>query len=144
MKKSLTFLSIIACLLLCIFGCADVNGLHNQEAAMVTFVFKNFPETVDGEYTIPGNFNNWDNTKSTIKLTAENGSSTPIVISVSNIQFSLVKVNDWTRSWYPAVEGNGSDAGTMHNFYIDGLDLSAGEITLVIDGSISPVFPVTE
>lgn len=144
MKKSLTFLSIIACLLLCIFGCADVNGLHNQEAAMVTFVFKNFPETVDGEYTIHGNFNNWDNTKSTIKLTAGNGSSTPIVISVSNIQFSLVKVNDWTRSWYPAVEGNGSDAGTMHNFYIDGLDLSAGEITLVIDGSISPVFPVTE
>lgn len=144
MKKSLTFLSIIACLLLCIFGCADVNGLHNQEAAMVTFVFKNFPETVDGEYTIPGNFNNWDNTKSTIKLTAGNGSSTPIVISVSNIQFSLVKVKDWERIWYPAVEGNGSDAGTMHNFYIDGLDLSAGEITLVIDGSISPVFPVTE
>lgn len=144
MKKSLTFLSIIACLLLCLFGCADVNGLHNQEAAMVTFVFKNFPETVDGEYTIPGNFNNWDNTQSTIKLTAGNGSSTPIVISASNIQFSLVKVNDWTRSWYPAVEGNGSDAGTMHNFYIDGLDLSAGEITLVIDGSVSPVFPVTE
>lgn len=144
MKKSLTFLSIIACLLLCLFGCADVNGLHNQEAAMVTFVFKNFPETVDGEYAIPGNFNNWDNTQSTIKLTAGNGSSTPIVISVSNIQFSLVKVNDWTRSWYPAVAGNGSDAGTMHNFYIDGLDLSAGEITLVIDGSVSPVFPVTE
>lgn len=144
MKKSLTFLSIIACLLLCLFGCADVNGLHNQEAAMVTFVFKNFPENVDGEYAIPGNFNNWDHTQSTIKLTAGNGSSTPIVISVSNIQFSLVPVNEWTRVWYPAVEGNGSDQGKMHNFYIDGLDLSAGEITLVIDGSVSPVFPVTE
>ena len=144
MKKSLTFLSIIACLLLCLFGCADVNGLHNQEAAMVTFVFKNFPETVDGEYTIPGNFNNWDNTQSTIKLTAGNGSSTPIVISASNIQFSLVKVNDWNRVWYPAVEGNGSDAGTMHNFYIDGLDLSAGEITLVIDGSAAVATPVVE
>lgn len=144
MKKSLTFLSIIACLLLCLFGCADVNGLHNQEAAMVTFVFKNFPETVDGEYSIPGNFNNWDNTQSTIKLTAGNGSSTPIVISVSNIQFSLVKVNDWNRVWYPAVEGNGSDQGQMRNFYIDGLDLSAGEITLVIDGSAAVATPVVE
>ena len=102
---------------------------------------------MDGEYTIPGNFNNWDNTQSTIKLTAGNGSSTPIVISASNIQFSLVKVNDWNRVWYPAVEGNGSDpsaAGKMHNFYIDGLDLSAGEITLVIDGSAAVATPVVE
>ena len=144
MKKSLTILSIIACLVFGLVGCADVNGLHNQEAAEVTFVFKNMGEDISGEYSIPGNFNNWDNTVATVKLDGGNGSSTPLVISVSNIQFSLVKVNDWGRSWYPAVQGNGSDAGTMHNFYIDGLDLSAGEITLVIDGSAAVATPVVE
>ena len=147
MKKSLTILSIIACLLLCLFGCADVNGLHNQEAAMVTFVFKNMGEGISGEFTIPGNFNNWDNTEVTVKMNGGNGTSTPLVVTAKNIQFTLVTLNYWGRPWFPAVQGNGSDptaSGAMQNFYIDGLDLTAGEITLVIDGSAAIATPVVE
>ena len=54
-------------------ACADANGLHNQTAADVTFVFKNFG-SISGDYTIPGNFNNWDNSKSMISMKDGNGS----------------------------------------------------------------------
>jgi len=133
-------------------ACANANGLHNQQAAEVTFEFINFPESVDGEYAIPGHFSgsgtSWevgiDSTM--IKMTAGNGVSDPVKVSNANIQFSLVKTGDsaWNRSWYqPGIlEGNGSDSGVMRNFYIDGLNLSAGQITVVLDGSVSPVTPI--
>ena len=123
-------------------ACADANDLHNQTAADVTFVFKNFG-SISGDYTIPGNFNNWDNSKSMISMKDGNGSSAPVTISSANIEFTLIQTGDsgWLRPWFSAgvLEGNGVDRGTAgnpyQNFYIDGLDLNSGEITLVIDGS---------
>lgn len=131
-------------------GCADVNGLHNQEAADVTFVFKNMGENISGDYTIPGNFNNWDNTTTQVTLKNGEGTSEPITVSRANIQFTLIKTNDssWLRSWYPDVKGNSADTGSAgspyQNFYYDGLDLSAGEITIVIDGESGSATPEVE
>ena len=61
-------------------SCANANGLHNQTAADVTFVFKNFAD-ISGDYTIPGNFNDWDYSKSLITMKNGNGTSSPITIS---------------------------------------------------------------
>ena len=131
-----------------IICCADANGLHNQTAAKVTFVFSNFSD-ISGDYTIPGNFNKWDNSKSLITMKNGEGTSSVITISDSNIEFTLIPVKDssWRRPWYKKgeLEGNGADRGTAgnpnQNFYIDGLDLNSGEITLVIDGSTVTAVP---
>jgi len=151
-KKSFNFkFSIFISLISLIFSifnlvsCADADGLHNQSALLVTFEFTGFGET-EGTFAIPGNFDNWDNTTSDITLKKGEGTSVQMPITVSNIQFSLVPVNAWNRPWYVkgTLEGNGSDAGEMRNFYIDGLDLNAGEITLVIDGSSGTATPVVK
>jgi len=117
-------------------GCADVNGLHNQEALPVTFQFKNFGSTA-GTYAVPGNFNSWDNTNADVVLKDGHGTSEAIYVTDSNIQFSLVPQNEWTRVWYVenSCYGNGMDEGRYQNFYIDGLDLSAGEATIIVDAS---------
>lgn len=135
-------------------ACPNPLGLHNQQAAQVVFVFQNFPEDVDGDYAIPGHFtgsgNAWEVGIDTtmIKMTKGNGESDPITCSNANIQFSLVKTGDaaWNRGWYKAgvLEGNGADKGKYYNFYIDGINLAAGEIRILVDGSISPVVPVEE
>ena len=149
-KKALTVLILISAALL-ISACADANGLHNQTAAKITFVFKNFG-SISGDYTIPGNFNSWDNSKSMINMKDGNGQSEPITISNVNIEFTLIQTGDsgWLRPWYSAgvLEGNGVDRGTAgnpyQNFYIDALDLNAGEITLIIDGSDLIATPVVQ
>ena len=149
-KKALTVLILISAALL-ISACADANGLHNQTAAKITFVFKNFG-SISGDYTIPGNFNSWDNSKSLINMKDGNGQSEPITISNVNIEFTLIQTGDsgWLRPWYSAgvLEGNGVDRGTagnpFQNFYIDALDLNAGEITLIIDGSDLIATPVVQ
>lgn len=149
-KKALTVLILISAALL-ISACADANGLHNQTAAKITFVFKNFG-SISGDYTIPGNFNSWDNSKSLINMKDGNGQSEPITISNVNIEFTLIQTGDsgWLRPWYSAgvLEGNGVDHGTAgnpyQNFYIDALDLNAGEITLIIDGSDLIATPVVQ
>ncbi len=126
----------------------DENGLHDQNALLVTMKFTGFG-SVSGNYSIPGNFDgtgSWDNTNVDVVLKDGEGTSNQIAVTVSNIQFSLCPVNEWTRPWYVegSVEGNASDGGTMHNFYIDGLDLGAGEVTLVIDASSGTAVPVVE
>ena len=149
-KKALTVLILISAALL-VSACADANGLHNQTAAKITFVFKNFG-SISGDYTIPGNFNSWDNSKSLINMKDGNGQSEPITISNVNIEFTLIQTGDsgWLRPWYSAgvLEGNGVDRGTAgnpyQNFYIDALDLNAGEITLIIDGSDLIATPVVQ
>ena len=81
-----------------------------------------------------------------------NGTSSTITISKANIEFTLIQTGDagWLRPWYSkgVLEGNGVDRGTAgnpyQNFYIDGLDLNAGEITLVIDGSDVTATPLVE
>ena len=132
-------------------SCANAEGLHNQTAAKITFVFKNFAN-ISGDYTIPGNFNDWDYTKSLISMKDGNGTSEPITISNVNIEFTLIQTGDsgWLRPWYSAgvLEGNGVDRGTAgnpyQNFYIDALDLNAGEITLIIDGADLVATPVVQ
>ena len=127
-------------------GCPDANGLHNQSALMVTFEFTGFGDDISGSYSIPGNFDNWDNTIADVTLAKGAGTSDPIAVSESNIQFSLCPVGEWTRPWYVkgSVEGNGSDSGVMRNFYIDGLDLDAGEVTLLIDASSGTAVPTVK
>ncbi|MCR4733913.1 MAG: hypothetical protein K5829_02765 [Treponema sp.] len=154
-NKKLSFKILIVTVILTagflLSACADANGLHNQTAAEVTFVFKNFA-SISGDYTIPGNFNDWDNSESLVTMEDGNGTSKPITISKTNIEFSLIQTGDsgWLRPWYTAgvLEGNGVDRGTAgnpyQNFYIDGLDLNAGEITLVMDGSNITVTPEVE
>lgn len=150
MKKNIfktiktVLLTLAAASPLLLTACADSNGLHNQHSAAVTFVFQNFTGAEDGSYAIPGNFNEWDNTQNNITIKNGNGTSSEITITEANIQFTLVPVDSWTRAWYPATEGNGND-GTQnkyHNFYIDGLNLDAGEITITIDGSEETATPV--
>lgn len=124
-------------------SCADSTGLHNQHSAQVTFIFQNFSGADDGSYSIPGNFNDWDNTEATITMKNGNGTSSEFTITEADIQFTLVPVGSWTRAWYPTSQGNGND-GTQnkyHNFYIDDLDLDAGEITITIDGSADTATP---
>ncbi|MCR5219143.1 hypothetical protein [Treponema sp.] len=145
-------LAFIALAGLSVTSCADAEGLHNQQALMVTFQFENFGEDISGNYSIPGNFDgsdSWDNTNVDVTLKEGSGTSSQIAVTISNIQFSLVPVNAWNRPWYikGEVEGNGADpsaSGALQNFYIDGLDLSAGEVTLVIDASSGTAVPVVE
>ena len=135
-----------------IFGlasCADADGLHDQNALLVTFVFTGFGDDISGDYSIPGNFDgtdSWDNTNTDVVLKNGEGTSNPISVTIPNIQFSLCPKDEWTRPWYKKgeVEGNGSDKGVMRNFYIDGLDLNAGEITLVIDASSGTATPAVK
>lgn len=149
MKKIFSILAaalLSAVTLLGITSCADAEGLHNQQALFVTFDFENFGDGISGSYSIPGNFNNWDNTDINVNMEKGCGVSDPIAITETNIQFSLVPVDSWNRNWYikGSVEGNGSDVGVMRNFYIDGLDLNAGEITLVIDAISGTATPVVQ
>ena len=130
----------------CLSSCADEDGMHDQNALFVTFEFEEFGENVSGAYAIPGNFNNWSNASTHVTLTKGAGTSIKMAVTVSNIQFTLVPVNSWTRDWYVegTVEGNGSDSGTMWNFYLDGLDLNAGEVTVLIDASSGTATPVIQ
>lgn len=149
-KITLTIMVILA-FVVGITSCARADGLHNQTAAKVTFVFKNFAN-ISGDYTIPGNFNDWDNSKSLITMKDGNGTSDEIVVSNANIEFTLIQTGDsgWLRPWYTAgvLEGNGVDRGTAgepyQNFYIDALDLNAGEIILIIDGADIVATPVVQ
>lgn len=151
MKKNMirTMGTVLCACFLSLFAvsCADVNGLHNQSAAQVTFIFENMGDSISGNYTIPGNFNDWDNSVTLVTLEKGNGTSEAITVSKSNIQFTLIQTGDsgWLRTWYPDVKGNAADTGTAgapyQNFYVDGLDLSAGEITILIDGSTGNAIP---
>lgn len=122
-------------------GCADANGLHNQEAAMVTFVFENV-SAPDGAYSLPGEWQSapWDNTVAHLELTGGKGTSEPQTVTVSSFVFSLVPFNGWERPWYPAMKGNAWDTnsgGNQWNFEITGLPLGQA-VTVTVDGSSSP------
>ena len=141
-RKLISALLLLLCVAFTLTSCADAEGLHNQTAAKITFEFRNFAD-ISGDYTIPGNFNDWDNSKSLITMKDGNGTSEAITVSNVNIEFTLIQTGDsgWLRPWYTAgvLEGNGVDRGTagnpFQNFYINALDLNAGEIILIIDGA---------
>lgn len=120
-------------------GCADVNGLHNQQSVNITIVFTNFPSDLSGEYSIPGTFDGdtkWEKLNTECDIVMKNGEGTSNKIKCTSewIQFSLVKVNDWTRGWFPTVKGNAAEGSKYHNFY-SAIDLSSSEITVTVDGS---------
>lgn len=120
-------------------GCADVNGLHNQQSVNVTIVFTNFPTDVTGEYSIPGSFDGdtaWEKENDECDIVMKNGEGTSNAIKCTSewIQFTLVKVDDWTRGWFPTVKGNAADGSKYCNFY-SAIDLSSSEITVTVDGS---------
>lgn len=149
MKAARNFLLALVlpfCLAMTLTSCADEDGLHDQNALQVTFEFTGFGDDISGSYSIPGNFDSWDNTTADVSLSKGAGTSEVIAISDSNIQFSLCPVGEWTRPWYieGAVEGNGSDGGKMWNFYIDDLDLDAGEVTILVDASSGTAVPVVK
>lgn len=133
---------ILAALFLCLASlftfssCADSDDLHDMDALLVIFQFKNFG-SASGEYAIPGNFDNWDNTTSDVTLSNGAGTSKKIAVTTANIQFSLVPTGTWERDWFEVgkVYGNGTDAGKLQNFYINGLDLDATSVTIVVDAS---------
>lgn len=150
-RKLISALLLLLCVAFTLTSCADAEGLHNQTAAKITFEFRNFAD-ISGDYTIPGNFNDWDNSKSLITMKDGNGTSEAITVSNVNIEFTLIQTGDsgWLRPWYTAgvLEGNGVDRGTagnpFQNFYINALDLNAGEITLIIDGADVVATPIVQ
>ena len=150
-RKLISALLLLLCAAFTLTSCADGEGLHNQTAAKITFEFRNFAD-ISGDYTIPGNFNDWDNSKSLITMKDGNGTSEAITVSNVNIEFTLIQTGDsgWLRPWYTAgvLEGNGVDRGTagnpFQNFYINALDLNAGEITLIIDGADVVATPLVQ
>lgn len=148
MKKTALILSALLCSMsaFMLTGCPSAEGLHNQSGSTVIFVFKGFPESVSGDYSIPGDFDgdsSWENGIDNVDVTMKNGEGTSSEFTVSSdwIKFSLIKTNDssWSRNWYPEVAGNIEDTGTAgtpkQNFYIDGLEVGNGDFSIVIDAS---------
>ena len=150
MKKSfykiLAAFSVLCVCAFCFTACPDPDGLHNQTGSNVTFVFTGFPESISGDYSVPGDFNgdsSWENEVSNVDVTMKNGEGTsnPFMVTSSWIKFSLVPTGDtaWNRPWYPEAKGNVEDTGTagnpMQNFFIEGYELGSGDFTIVIDCS---------
>jgi len=125
-------------------GCADADGLHNQEASNVIFAFKNFTAAADGSYSIPGNYNDWNNASAMLTLKSGEGTTAAQTVTNSFVKFTLVQPNSWTRAWYPTVKGNSIDetSNTYVNFYAD---ITLGtDVTITIDGSTSPATVTVE
>ncbi len=142
MKKLTVIKEIfIVCLLSATLGlnsCADADGLHNQMAASVTFVFTNFPVD-DGDYSIPGSHNSWDNTQNNITIKDGEGTAAAVSVTTSSVEFTLVKKDNWLRPWAKSDGGTINGAGNegadyYRNFLAE--DISLGEdVTVTIDGS---------
>ncbi|MDR2070828.1 MAG: hypothetical protein LBP81_05375 [Treponema sp.] len=121
--------------------CADPAGLHNQKMSQMTFELVNFP-LPDGDYCIPGDYQgtDWDNSKTIITLKNGNGVSSVQNLKKSSVKFTVVQSGAWTRSWYPATQGNAPDE-TQNNIYwnftADGIPEDS-EVTIVVDGSRKP------
>ena len=124
-----------------LFSCADADGLHNQEAATVTFVFTNFP-VEDGSYSIPGEHNNWDNTSESVTIKGGEGTSSSVTVTSSSIEFTLVKKDNWLRPWSKkdgtrddTINGAGREGADYYkNFLAEGITLGS-PVKVTIDGS---------
>jgi len=125
-------------LVLGLVSCADADGLHNQEAATVTFVFTNFP-VEDGSYSIPGEHNNWDNTSESVTIKGGEGTSSSVTVTSSSIEFTLVKKDNWLRPWSKkdggTINGAGKEGADYYrNFLAEGITLGS-PVKITIDGS---------
>ena len=147
------FISLIS--IFAFASCADADGLHDQMALMVTFSFSGLGDSASGEYYVRGEFEDWKgSTTYSVSLSKGEGSTTTKApVTKTAMKFTLCK-NDtkWSRPWYVAseVEGNQADentSGTPYwNFYIENLDLNAGEVTISVssenldeNGRLKPV-----
>lgn len=133
--------AVLALALPMLASCADPLGLHNQEAARVTFVLTDVPAT-DGSWSLPGDYQStaWDNTESLVTLSGGSGTSAEVMVTDTTITFTLVPEGAWTRSWYPTMKGNSWDynsGGKQWNFQATGIPLGQ-DVTITIDGSTSP------
>jgi hypothetical protein len=144
MKNRKNHLLPLACAaLLCavsiLAGCADATGLHNLKSSQVTFVFKNFTAAEDGDYSLPGSYQEtqWDNTETMIALKGGAGTSSAQTVGTTYITFTLVKTGSWTRAWYPSVTGNAADGSIYQNFYADSIPMGK-DVTITVDGGTSP------
>lgn len=123
-------------------GCADNATLHNIEAGIYTFAVVDFP-VEDDDYAIPGDYNDWNNGDSgdgvTISIVGGEGETDPVILTSTSILFAITEVDTWTRSWYPATEGNSEEGftGDMTNFEVTDLVLGVTG-TIEIDGSTIP------
>ncbi len=141
MKKNILKLSaalLFAAFSLIATGCPNANGLHNQEAATVSFVFTNFPAD-DGSYSIPGDYNDWDNTTKNITIKDGEGKSETVSVTTTSVEFSLVKAKSWLRTWSKrdggTIYGAGREGTDYYvNFLAEGITLGS-EVTITIDGS---------
>jgi hypothetical protein len=108
----------------------------------MTFELVNFP-LPDGDYCIPGDYQGtgWDNSKTIITLKDGSGASSAQVLKRSSVKFTVVQAGAWTRSWYPATQGNAPDE-TQNNIYwnftADGIPEDS-EVTITVDGGRKPV-----
>jgi len=142
MKKLFYITIVLVAAVLLPAGCADPDGLHNQKQSLVTFEFINFP-LPDGDYAVSGNWQgtNWDNTKSNITIKGGAGISTVQSVKSSYVKFTLTPVKVWSRTWYPATQGNAPDetqGNVRWNFEVNGLPMDV-EVAITIDGSKKPV-----
>ena len=141
LKKNM-LLALMATLFLAIglSSCADADGLHNQEAATITFVFTNFP-VADGSYAIPGDYSSptWDNTVELVTIKNGEGTSSAVTCTATSTEFSLTKKDSWLRPWSKTDGGSINGAGRegadyYRNFLAEGIPLGS-EVTITIDGS---------
>jgi hypothetical protein len=121
--------------------CADPMGLHNQKRSLVSFELVNFP-LPDGDYCIPGDYQgtDWDNSKAIITLKDGSGLSSAQAVKKSGVKFTVVQAGTWTRSWYPATQGNAPDETQNNipwNFAAAGIPEDS-EVTVTVDGSKKP------
>ncbi|MBQ6056296.1 MAG: hypothetical protein IJL34_01355 [Treponema sp.] len=132
------FIAAVCSAVFFVAGCADANGLHNQEAATVVFEFTDFP-AADGVYAIPGEHNSWDNTVSLVTLKDGSGTSSSVKITSTSLEFSLTKVDSWLRLWSKKDGGSINGAGRegadyYRNFLAEGIELGS-DVKIIIDGS---------
>jgi len=135
--KGLVFTALFA-LALTLTSCADVSGLHNQQAAKVTFKFVNFP-VEDGAYSIPGSHNSWNNKAENITIKDGTGTASAVNVTTSSVEFTLVKKDNWLRPWAKPDGGKINGAGRegadyYRNLLAEGIPLGM-DVTVTVDGS---------
>ena len=136
MKAARNFLLALVlpfCLAMTLTSCADEDGLHDQNALVVKFEISGLGDDVSGSYFVTGEFDGWKQNYP-VTLSKGAGSVEGIPLTITSMKFSVCDKN-WGRAWYPTLEGNQADensSGKYWNFYIEGLELGAGDATIAI------------
>lgn len=114
-------------------GCGDV--LHNTPASFVTLTVKNLP--VDGKMSFTGDFatQGWANGERSFDVTNGNGAwTTASMIITGHLKFTVNTTGSWVRPWYPKVQGNSDDFGSLQNIEVD-VPMDGGTHEIILDAS---------